>query len=122
MPPELIATVVLAASSVLFGLGLPLTGGLAIIGIVRGLIDTSWRTFVVGLLLTVADIAAGVALRTWGATLATDDALARANHTAAIVFTSVTPPGVILGLVLVVVALAARYLGAARARARRRDS
>jgi len=120
MPPEWIATVVLAASSVLFGLGLPLVGGLAIVGLVRGLIDTSWRTFVAGLLLTVADIAAGVALRTWGATLATGDELARANHTAAIVFTAVTPPGVILGLVLVVVALASRYLRGALSRRRDR--
>ena len=103
MPSDLLGTVVLSASSVLLGFFLPLGAALAIVGVVRGFADAGWRTFVAGLLLVVGLVAAGVFLRTFGATLPADPAAA--DRTAAIVFTAVTPVGVILGVVFVVVAL-----------------
>jgi hypothetical protein len=103
MPADLLATLVLSASSVLLGFFLPLGAGLAIVGVVRGFLDLSWRTFVAGLLVTVGLVAAGVFLRSWGATLAVD--LGAANQTAGVVFAAVTPVGVILGVVFVVAAL-----------------
>lgn len=109
LPADLWATIVLAASSVLFGFGLPLAAGVAVLGLVRGFIEERWREFVVGLVLVVAVVAAGVALRMWGAGLAAE--LAAANTTAAVVFTAVTPPGVVLGVLLVVVGLVRRYVG-----------
>lgn len=105
MPPDLIATVALSASSVLLGLLLPLGAALAIVGVVRGFADVGWSTFVAGLLLTMGLVAAGVLLRTWGASLVAAEQLAGANATAGVVFTAVTPVGVILGGVFVVVAL-----------------
>ena len=105
MPGELIATVALSASSVLLGLLLPLGGGLAIVGIVRGFVEEAWRTFIAGLLLTVGLVAAGVFLRAWGGSLAMGEELGRANATAGLVFTTVTPVGVILGVLFVVAAL-----------------
>lgn len=105
MPGELIATVALSASSVLLGLLLPLGAGLAIVGIVRGFVEFAWRTFIAGLLLTVGLVAAGVFLRAWGASLVSGEQLGAANQTAGIVFVAVTPVGVILGVIFVVVAL-----------------
>ena len=110
MPGDLIATIALTASSVLLGLLLPLTAGLAIVGVVRALVDREWRMLVAGLLLTIGLIAAAVALRSWGAGQALPEQVALANQSAAVVFTAVTPAGVVLGVVLVVVALASRYL------------
>jgi len=109
LPADLWATIVLSASSVLFGFGLPLAAGLAILGLVRGFLEERWREFVLGLLLVVVVVAAGVGLRMWGAGLAAE--LAAANATAALVFTAVTPPGVVLGVLLVVVGLVRRYVG-----------
>jgi signal transduction histidine kinase len=103
MPADLLATVVLSASSVLLGFFLPLGAGLAIVGVVRGFVLLTWKTFVAGLLMTVGLVAAGVFLRAWGATLAVD--VGAANQTAGVVFTAVTPVGVILGVVFVVAAL-----------------
>ena len=103
MPADLLATVVLSASSVLLGFFLPLGAGLAIVGVVRGFADLGWRSFIAGLLVTVGLVAAGVFLRSWGSTLAVD--LGAANQTAGVVFTAVTPVGVILGVVFVVAAL-----------------
>jgi hypothetical protein len=110
MPGDLVATIALSASSVLFGFFLPLTAGIAIVGVVRALVDREWRMLVAGLLLTIGLIAAGVWLRTWGAQQALPEQVALANQTAAVVFTAVTPAGVVLGVVLVVVSLASRYL------------
>jgi hypothetical protein len=111
LPADLLVTIALSASSVLLGFGLPLAAGLAILGLVRGFVENRWREFVLGLLLVVALVAAGVLLRTWGAGLVPVEALAVANATASVVFTAVTPLGVILGAVLVVVGLLRRYVG-----------
>src|SRR5688572_24664726 len=105
MPGELIATIALSASSLLLGFFLPLAAGLAIVGIVRGFLELGWVTFLAGILVTVGLVAAGVFLRTWGVSLVADAALGAANQTAGIVFTAVTPVGVILGVVFIVVAL-----------------
>ena len=105
MPADLLATAALSASSVLLGLLLPLGAGLAIVGVVRGFVDLRWGTFIGGLLLTGGLVAAGVFLRAWGATLTSGTALGEANRTAAVVFSAVTPVGVILGVLFVVVAL-----------------
>lgn len=115
MPADLIATIALTASSVLFGLVLPLTSGIAVIGIVRALIDRRWWMLCAGLLLTIGVIAAGVWLRTWAVQQAGEagvgaEQLAAANRTAAVVFTAVTPAGVVLGVVLVAVSLVSRYV------------
>lgn len=114
LPADLLATIALSASSVLLGLGLPLAAGLAILGLVRGFVEFSWREFVLGLLLTVGLVAAGVFLRTWGAGLVPPESLGTANSTASIVFTAVTPLGVVLGVLLVVVGLVRRYVGRSR--------
>ncbi|WP_395639670.1 hypothetical protein [Pseudolysinimonas sp.] len=105
MPVDLLATVVLSASSVLLGLLLPLGAGLAIVGIVRGFVDVGWGSFIAGLAVVVGVVAAGVFLRAWGGSFGTSVELAGANQTAGIVFAAVTPVGVILGVVFVVVAL-----------------
>jgi hypothetical protein len=106
MPSDLLATGVLSASSVLLGFFLPLGAALAIVGVVRGFVLFTWKTFVAGLLLVVGLVAAGVFLRTWGSSLGVEPAaLAGANQTASLVFVAVTPVGVILGVVFVVVAL-----------------
>jgi hypothetical protein len=118
LPAGVLATVVLSASSVLLGLGLPLAAGLAVLGLVRGFVELRWREFVLGMLLVVALVAAGVALRSWGAGLVEGSELAAANSTAAFVFTAVTPFGVILGVVLVVVGLVRRYVGRGSSRSR----
>jgi hypothetical protein len=118
LPADLLATIALSASSVLLGFGLPLAAGLAVLGLVRGFVELRWREFVLGMLLVVALVAAGVALRVWGAGLVAGSELAAANSTAAFVFTAVTPFGVILGVVLVVVGLVRRYVGRGRSRAR----
>jgi hypothetical protein len=110
LPADLIATIVLSASSVLLGFGLPLAAGVAINGLVRGFVEYSWREFVLGMLAVVALVAGGVFLRTWGSGLVPAEELGAANSTASIVFTAVTPLGVILGVVLVVVALLRRYV------------
>jgi hypothetical protein len=99
-------------------LGLPLAAGLAVLGLVRGFVELRWREFVLGMLLVVALVAAGVALRSWGAGLVAGAELAAANSTAAFVFTAVTPFGVILGVVLVVVGLVRRYVGRGSSRSR----
>jgi hypothetical protein len=109
LPADLWATIVLSASSVLFGFGVPLAAGVAVLGLVRGFLEERWRDLVLGLLLVVGVVAAGVALRMWGAGLAAE--LAAANATAAVVFTAVTPPGVVVGVLLVVVGLVRRYVG-----------
>jgi uncharacterized membrane protein len=114
LPADLFATIVLSASSVLLGFGLPLAAGLAILGLVRGFVENSWREFVVGMLVTVALVAGGVFLRVWGGGLLPAEQLGAANATAAVVFTAVTPLGVILGVVLVVVGLVSRYLARGR--------
>jgi hypothetical protein len=111
LPADLLGTIALSASSVLLGFGLPLAAGLAILGLVRGFVENRWREFVLGLLLVVALVATGVLLRTWGAGLVPVETLAVANSTASVVFTAVTPLGVILGAVLVVVGLLRRYVG-----------
>jgi uncharacterized membrane protein len=111
LPADLLVTIALSASSVLLGFGLPLAAGLAILGLVRGFVENRWREFVLGLLLVVALVATGVLLRTWGAGLVPVETLAVANSTASVVFTAVTPLGVILGAVLVVVGLLRRYVG-----------
>jgi hypothetical protein len=118
LPAGVLATVALSASSVLLGFGLPLAAGLAVLGLVRGFVELRWREFVLGMLLVVALVAAGVALRSWGAGLVAGAELAAANSTAAFVFTAVTPFGVILGVVLVVVGLVRRYVGRSRSRSR----
>jgi hypothetical protein len=118
LPAGVLATVVLSASSVLLGFGLPLAAGLAVLGLVRGFVELRWREFVLGMLLVVALVAAGVALRSWGAGLVEGSELAAANSTAAFVFTAVTPFGVILGVLLVVVGLVRRYVGRSRSRSR----
>jgi hypothetical protein len=110
LPLGLVATIALSASSVLLGFGLPLAAGLAIIGLVRGFGENSWREFVLGMLAVVGLVAAGVLLRTWGGGLVPAAELGAANSTASLVFTAVTPLGVILGVVLVVVALLRRYV------------
>lgn len=115
LPADLLATIALSASSVLLGFGLPLVAGLAILGLVRGFVENRWRQFVLGMLLVVALVAAGVFLRTWGAGLVPASELGAANTTAAFVFTAVTPPGVVLGVLLVVVGLLRRYVGRSRA-------
>lgn len=109
MPLDLGATIALSASSLLLGFGLPLAAGLAITGLVRGFFEYSWREFVLGMLAVVGLAVAGVFLRTWGNQLAPAEELQAANATAAFVFTAVTPWGVILAVVLVVVALVRRY-------------
>ncbi len=114
LPADLLATIALSASSVLLGFGLPLAAGLAILGLVRGFIENRWREFVLGLVLVVGLVAAGVFLRTWGAGLVPVESLGAANTTAAFVFTAVTPPGVVLGVLLVVVGLVRRYVGRGR--------
>ena len=111
LPAGTLATIVLSASSVLLGVGLPLGSGLAILGLVRGFVENRWREFVLGVLLVVALVAAGVFLRVWGAGLVAGEELGAANATAAFVFSAVTPFGVILGAVLVVVGLVRRYVG-----------
>jgi hypothetical protein len=118
LPVGVPATVALSASSVLLGFGLPLVAGLAVLGLVRGFIELRWREFVVGMLLVVALVAAGVFLRVWGAGLVSGEELGAANSTAAFVFTAGTPFGVILGVVLVVVGLVRRYVGRSRSRVR----
>jgi hypothetical protein len=120
MPADLIATIVLPASSVLLGLLFPVAAGFLIVGLVRGVVDGAWRPLVGALLAAAALVAAGVALRTWGATLGTPEQLAGANATAALVFTTVTPWGVIASAVLVVVTLVRLYVGGAMRR--RRDA
>lgn len=102
LPADLPATIVLSASSVLLGLVLPLGGALAIVGVVRGFAEVGWRTLIAGLLLVGGAVAAAAFLRAWGGTLGQ---VAAAERTAAIVFTAVTPIGVILGVVFVAVAL-----------------
>ncbi len=123
MPVDLLAIGVLSASSVLLGFFLPLGAGLAIVGVVRGFADFGWRTFIAGLLVTVGLVAAGVFLRAWGSSLALD--LGAANQTAGIVFSAVTPVGVILGVVFVVAALvrlvADRRAGGSGSRSRSRS-
>jgi hypothetical protein len=114
LPADLLATVVLSASSVLLGFGLPLAAGLTVLGLVRGFVELRWREFVLGMLLVVALVAAGVALRLWGGGLVAGAELGSANSTASFVFTAVTPFGVILGVVLVVVGLLRRYVGRSR--------
>lgn len=114
LPAGVLATIVLSASSVLLGAGLPLASGLAILGLVRGFVENRWREFVLGVLLVVALVAAGVLLRVWGAGLVAGEELGAANATAAFVFSAVTPFGVILGVVLVVVGLVRRYVGRRR--------
>jgi uncharacterized membrane protein len=116
MPADVLTTIALAASSVIFGLLLPLAAGLTIVGIVAALVDSKFRMLVVGLLLTIAAVAVAVFLRTWGAQqvvsgAVTAEQLALANQTAAIVFTAVTPVGVVLGVVLAVVGLVRRFVG-----------
>lgn len=118
LPAGMLATIVLSASSVLLGVGLPLASGLAILGLVRGFVENRWREFVLGMLLVVGLVAAGVALRLWGGGLVTGEELGSANATAAFVFSAVTPLGVILGVVLVVVGLVRRYVGRSRSRSR----
>jgi|GEM_PF-6706843 len=118
MPGDLIAAVALPASSVMLGMLLPLAAGLTVIGLVRGFVELRWREFVVGLLLAIGLVAAGVALRTWGTAQASAEQLPSVNQTASVVFTAVTPLGVILGAVLVVVALVRRYVSGALARRR----
>ncbi|MGB3911709.1 MAG: hypothetical protein WBL06_14670 [Pseudolysinimonas sp.] len=114
LPAGVLATVALSASSVLLGFGLPLAAGLAVLGLVRGFVELRWRDFVLGMLLVVGLVAAGVALRVWGAGLVAGEELGAANSTAAFVFTAVTPFGVILGVLLVVVGLVRRYVGRSR--------
>jgi hypothetical protein len=118
LPADLLATVALSASSVLLGFGLPLAAGLAVLGLVRGFVELRWREFVLGMLLVVGLVAAGVALRVWGAGLVAGSELGAANSTAAFVFTAVTPFGVVLGVLLVVVGLVRRYVGRGRSRSR----
>lgn len=120
VPGDVLATIALSASSVLLGFGLPLVAGLAILGLVRGFVEYTWREFVLGMLLVVGLVAAGVFLRTWGSELLPLGELGPANSTAAVVFTAVTPPGVILGVVLVVVGLVRRYVGRGRSSSRGR--
>jgi len=120
MPADVLTTIALAASSVIFGLLLPLAAGLAIVGIVAALVDSEFRMLVAGLLLSVACVAAAVFLRTWGAQqvvsgAVTAEQLALANQTAAVVFTAVTPVGVVLGVLLGVVGILRRYVGRGRA-------
>lgn len=103
LPPDLPATVVLAASSVLLGLLLPLGGALAILGVVRGFAEAGWRTLIAGLLLVAGVVAAAAFLRAWGATLADDSGAA--ERTAAVVLTAVAPVGVILAAVFLAAAL-----------------
>jgi hypothetical protein len=69
---------------------------------------------VLGLLLVVVVVAVGVVLRSWGSGLVPVESLGVANSTAAIVFTAVTPPGVVLGVLLVIVGLVRRYVGRSR--------
>jgi hypothetical protein len=126
LPAGVLATVALSASSVLLGFGLPLAAGLAVLGLVRGFVELRWREFVIGMLLVVALVAAGVALRVWGAGLVAGSSaesaaeLGAANSTASFVFTAVTPFGVILGVLLVVVGLVRRYVGRSRSQPRSR--
>lgn len=119
MPVDLLATIVLSASSVVLGLLFPLAAGLLIVGLVRGVVDGAWRPLAVGMLLSVGLVAAGVALRVWGGELGTPEELAGANRAAALVFTTVTPWGVIGSAVFVVVSLVRRYVGGALRRRRR---
>jgi hypothetical protein len=116
LPAGTLATVALSASSVLLGFGLPLAAGLAVLGLVRGFVELRWREFVLGLVLVVVVVALGVSLRSWGAEMVTGEELAAANSTSAFVFSAVTPFGVILGVLLVVVGLVRRYLGRSRSR------
>ena len=121
MPADVLTTIALAASSVIFGLLLPLAAGLTIVGIVAALVDSEFRMLVVGLLLTVAAVAAAVFLRTWGAQQVgagsiTAEQLALANQTAAVVFTAVTPVGVVLGAVLAGVGVVRRFVEKRRER------
>lgn len=113
---DVLVTIALSASSVLLGFGLPLAAGLAILGLVRGFVDNRWREFALGMLLVVGLVAAGVLLRTWGAGLVPAAELTAPNTTASFVFTAVTPLGVIVGAVLVVVGLVRRYVGRRRSR------
>jgi hypothetical protein len=127
LPAGVLATVALSASSVLLGFGLPLAAGLAVLGLVRGFVELRWREFVIGMLLVVALVAAGVALRVWGVGLVAGPSaesaaeLGAANSTASFVFTAVTPFGVILGVLLVVVGLVRRYVGRSRSRSQPRS-
>jgi len=103
LPPDLPATVVLAASSVLLGVLLPLGGALAILGVVRGFAEAGWRTLIAGLLLVAGVVAAAAFLRAWGGSLADDSG--GAERTAAVVLTTAAPIGVILGVVFLAAAL-----------------
>lgn len=108
LPPDVPATVVLAASSVFLGLLLPLGGALAILGVVRGFADAGWRTLIAGLLLVAGAGAAAAFLRAWGVTLADDPGAVdpgAAERTAAVVLTAVAPVGVILAAVFLAAAL-----------------
>lgn len=120
MPVDILATAALSASSVLLGFLFPLAAGLLILGIVRALVDREGRMLVAGLLLAVGVVAAGVVLRTWGAGLGAPEVLAAPTRTASLVFTVVTPWGVIAAVVLVGVGIVHRYLGGAIARRRER--
>ena len=91
LPAGVLATIVLSASSVLLGVGLPLGSGLAILGLVRGFVENRWREFVLGVLLVVGLVGAGVFLRVWGAGLVTGEELGAANATAAFVFALPSP-------------------------------
>lgn len=119
IPAGLLATITLSASSVLLGFLFPLAAGLLILGIVRVLVDREWRPVVAGLLASLAVVALGVFLRTWGAGLAAPEQLAAPTQTASLVFTVVTPWGVLAAVVLIGVGILHRYVG--RALARRRE-
>lgn len=121
MPGDILATIALPASSVILGFLFPLAAGMTILGIIRGLVDSEWRMLIAGLLLAVGLVALGVFLRTWGTSLVTPDELAAVNRTASLVFTTVTPWGVIAGVVTVVVGLVQRYIGGALRRRRGAD-
>ncbi|MEO5534358.1 MAG: hypothetical protein ABIR17_04425 [Pseudolysinimonas sp.] len=117
-PIDLIVIIALPAASLILGLFVPLAAGMAIAGLVIGLVSRRWGGFLIGMLLLVFLVALALLGRSWAVSIATPEQLVQGNQNAGIVFGTLTPFGVLLGLVLVGVTLARQYVGGAAARRR----
>ncbi|MEO8529403.1 MAG: hypothetical protein ABI435_10000 [Pseudolysinimonas sp.] len=121
-PMDLIVSIVFPGASLILGLFVPLAAGMAIAGLVIGLVSQRWGGFLIGMLLLVAFVALALLGRSWAVSIATPEQLVQGNQNAGIVFGTLTPFGVLLGLVLVTVTLVRRYVGGAVARRRDRSN
>lgn len=119
---DLIVSIVFPGASLILGLFVPLAAGMAIAGLVIGLVSQRWGGFLIGMLLLVAFVALALLGRSWAVSIATPEQLVQGNQNAGIVFGTLTPFGVLLGLVLVTVTLVRRYVGGAVARRRDRSN